>query len=67
MTHRLSINVPDETWETILRLAGKRDTSATDIVISAVFVENWIDELVAKGGRLVKVEGDGTWIEVQFR
>lgn len=58
MAARLNININSETEQALEELAGRKETTVTEIVRRAVSVYNFLDAEMAAGKRLQVVEGD---------
>jgi len=58
MTTRLSVNVTDETAQTLRDLAKRNETSVTDIVRRAVSVYKLVDEETREGKVMQLVADD---------
>lgn len=67
MTTRLSVNINDETSAALRDLAGRRQTTVTEIVRRATSVYKWVEDEVVDGDatlKLVRPDGSETVVTV---
>jgi predicted transcriptional regulator len=63
---KVSLNLPEEDVEVLRQLAEKRKTTLTQVLRRAIASENYFDEEVAKGAKIL-LEKDDRLREVVFR
>ena len=64
---RLSLKVSPSVAEAIRELQKRRDTTATDIIRSAVSTEKFLDDARRSGERIVLIAASGQEREVVWR
>ena len=57
-THRMTLELNEETYQKLLKLAKKNGKSMTDVVREGISLRNFADEEKDKGKSLAIVDGD---------
>ena len=66
-TVRVSANLPEETFKMLKELAAKRGVSMTEILRRAVALEDYVDEAIDEGGKILVEKRDGEMRQLLFR
>jgi len=64
---KITLNLSDENFRTVNHLAERLQVNKTTVVNQAIKLEGFIQEVIARGGKLLVVEEDGTKKEVLIR
>lgn len=67
MAVKVTVNMPEDTVDALRRLAFERQTTLTEVIRDAIATEQYLDEQVANGGKILIEARPKTIKEVVFR
>lgn len=65
---KTSVTLPRESIDALREIAGRRGTTMAEVLKQAIFMEKYLQDTAARGGKiLIKEAGDDTLKELVFR
>jgi predicted transcriptional regulator len=65
-TKKVTVNLPEETIDTLRRLAEERNTTMTEVLKSAVNTESFLSRRIVEGATVLLKERDNSTRELVF-